>query len=366
MEPFVVPAVGEATRGRAVQRSHQGFHDIPPIQSESVRSSTSPSPGGRGRRGAPPEGGRLDVRRLALQAVAALQGVVEGLQRARRLARGTCRGGGAAAGGGGQAPRRGPARTLRAAGAQAQAEGGHPGTTALTSPTPLGRRSRASSPTALTAAAAATPARTTARSSTASSGTCTPAPLGPTPQDAMVHGKPATTAATAGARTAFEPRSATPCCANSIRPKSASATCGASTAPSTGPTPPPGRKQKPDARPQLGGPEATQLEEPPDHALGRSRGGCSPKVHLVCDRQGIVLAVRVTAGQTHATQGGAQVRNRAHRPRRAGRQRWPDQGAGDKGSSASCVRDWRQRRHLASVLPTPKKQPRQEDFDQAT
>jgi len=127
-----------------------------------------------------------------------------------------------------------------------------------------------------------------------------------------------------------------------------------------------GAEKNPEQPPQLGGPEGTQLEEPPDHALGRSRGGFSTKVHLVCDSHGIILAVWVTAGQTHETQGFEPVMNRAQRPRRAGRQRWPDQGAGDKGYSAAFVRDWLQRRHIDDVIPTPKNQERQEDFDKAT
>src|SRR5262245_8944259 len=246
-------------------------------------------------------------------------------------------------------------------------EGGHPCTTALTSPTPNGSASGASSPTATTTAAAATRGTTTGRSSTASSGTCTPAPPGRIRRAATAPGKPSTTASTAGAKTAPGPTSSTPCCSSWTKPASSSATCGASTAPSTGPTSrPPGRGKNPESPPQLGGPEAAQLQEPADHALGRSRGGFSTKVHLVCDSHGIVLAVGVTAGQTHETQGFEPVMDRAHRPRRAGRQRWPDQGAGDKGYSAACVRDWLRQRHIEDVIPTPKTQARQEDFDKAT
>ena len=40
-------------------------------------------------------------------------------------------------------------------------------------------------------------------------------------------------------------------------------------------------------------------QEPPDHALGRSRGGFSTKIHLICDRLGHPLHVHVTAGQVH-------------------------------------------------------------------
>lgn len=51
------------------------------------------------------------------------------------------------------------------------------------------------------------------------------------------------------------------------------------------------KKKIPDQWPRLDGPEALQLQEPADHALGRSRGGFGTKVHLVCDGHGIVLAI---------------------------------------------------------------------------
>jgi transposase len=76
--------------------------------------------------------------------------------------------------------------------------------------------------------------------------------------------------------------------------------------------------------------------------------------------------VWVTGGQTHQTQGFEQVMTRAQRPRRAGWPRWPDQGAGAKGYSAARSRRWLQRRHIEHVIPTPKNQARQEDFDKAT
>jgi transposase len=40
-------------------------------------------------------------------------------------------------------------------------------------------------------------------------------------------------------------------------------------------------------------------EEPADHALGRSRGGFSTKVHLLCDAHGHPLHFHLTAGQTN-------------------------------------------------------------------
>src|SRR5947209_7893467 len=179
-------------------------------------------------------------------------------------------------------------------------QGGPPCPTAITLPTPNGSALPASSPTATTTATAATPGRTTAASSTASSGTCTPALPGPTPLSATGPGRPSTTASTAGARTAPGPKSSTPCCGNSMRLASSSATCGASTAPSTVPTRPlPGRKKNPDPPPQLGGPKARQMQEPPDNALRRSRGGFGTKTHLVCYINGIVLDVWGTAGPSN-------------------------------------------------------------------
>jgi transposase len=40
-------------------------------------------------------------------------------------------------------------------------------------------------------------------------------------------------------------------------------------------------------------------EEPQDHALGRSRGGITSKIHILCDRWGHPLHFHLTAGQTH-------------------------------------------------------------------
>lgn len=40
-------------------------------------------------------------------------------------------------------------------------------------------------------------------------------------------------------------------------------------------------------------------EEPLDHALGRSRGGFSTKIHVLCDGNGLPLGFHLTPGQTH-------------------------------------------------------------------
>jgi transposase len=108
------------------------------------------------------------------------------------------------------------------------------------------------------------------------------------------------------------------------------------------------------------------MQEPADHALGRSRGGFGTKVHLVCDSRGTVLAVFVTAGQRHECKAFEPVMFRARRPRLAGRKRWPARVAGDKGYSYPEVRSWLWRHHIEDVIPTRKDQPREEAFAKRT
>src|SRR5439155_26846824 len=69
-------------------------------------------------------------------------------------------------------------------------QGGHPCPIAITLQTPNGSVLPTFSPTATTMAIGAIPGRTIAASSTASSGTCTPALLGPTPPRATAPGRP--------------------------------------------------------------------------------------------------------------------------------------------------------------------------------
>jgi transposase len=99
--------------------------------------------------------------------------------------------------------------------------------------------------------------------------------------------------------------------------------------------------------------------EPPDHALGRSRGGFSTKVHLVCDGHGFIVAVSVTAGQSHESRGFAATMAR----RLPHDRRWPHHLAGDKGYSYPGIRRWCRRRRIEPVIPTRKDQPRDAKFD---
>src|SRR3954451_23142757 len=134
--------------------------------------------------------------------------------------------------------------------------------------------------------------------------------------------------------------------------------------PSSAPAgPPPGRKKKPGLPPRLGGPEAMQVQEPQDHALGPSRRGFGTKAPLATAGHGIVLAVWVTPGQRHESQAFATVMARAKRPRRAGRRCWPRRVGADKGYSYPGIRVWLRRHHLGDVIPTRKNQVRDESFD---
>ena len=107
-----------------------------------------------------------------------------------------------------------------------------------------------------------------------------------------------------------------------------------------------------------------QMAEPPEHALGRSRGGFGTKVHLACDGRGTVLAVLVTAGQRHESTAFEAVMGRARRPRRRGRRRWPVKLAGDKGYGAPRIRRWLRRRRIGDVIASRKDEPRDEGFDE--
>jgi transposase len=245
-------------------------------------------------------------------------------------------------------------------------EGRYP-RTASVSPTPSGSGSPPPSPSATTTAGPAIPGTTIARWSTASSGTFIPAPRGPTPPSAMAPGRRSRTASTAGAGTGPGPGSSTRYCSDWTEPAASTATRGASMPPSAAPTSrPPERKENPGPPPRLGGPAAARVVEPPDHAPGRSRGGFRTQTHLVSDGQGIVLAVLVTAGQRHESKGFEPVMARARRPRQAGRPRWPEWEAGDKGYSYQPVRRWPRRHRIEPVIPTRKDQRRDEGFEKGT
>jgi len=102
------------------------------------------------------------------------------------------------------------------------------------------------------------------------------------------------------------------------------------------------------------------LGEPEDHALGRSRGGFTTKLHLVTDGTGLPLAVVLSTGQAHESQYVAEVLDAVHIPRRTpGRRRqWATAVAGDKGYSYPHSRAWLRTHHVRAVIPERRDQVR--------
>jgi transposase len=92
--------------------------------------------------------------------------------------------------------------------------------------------------------------------------------------------------------------------------------------------------------------------EPEDHALGRSRGGFSTKIHLLCDGQGHPLHVVVSPGQDHETTVVEEVLECASVPTADGQ--WdahPVHLAGDKAYDAQWIRDYLLTEEITPVIP---------------
>lgn len=92
--------------------------------------------------------------------------------------------------------------------------------------------------------------------------------------------------------------------------------------------------------------------EPPDHAIGRSRGGLTTKSHLVCDGRGRALAFVLTPGQAADTSmlvdtlGQIRVAGSAGRPGLR-----PDRVIADKGYPSRANRAWLRRHGIAATIP---------------
>ena len=94
-------------------------------------------------------------------------------------------------------------------------------------------------------------------------------------------------------------------------------------------------------------------DEPAHHALGRSRGGYGTKLHLLCDRQGIPLAVTLSPGQRHESVWFECTMDSVRIPRRRGRpRRRPHRLGADKGYSFPRIRRWLRQRGIGAVIPT--------------
>lgn len=99
-------------------------------------------------------------------------------------------------------------------------------------------------------------------------------------------------------------------------------------------------------------------QEPADHALGRSRGGLTTKIHLIVDGRGTPLGVALSAGERHESTCFVEVLEASRLPptRRRGRYR-PDRLAGDKAYNVEWIREWLWRRGIEPVIPRRTKTP---------
>ncbi|WTP16623.1 IS5 family transposase [Streptomyces sp. NBC_00191] len=98
--------------------------------------------------------------------------------------------------------------------------------------------------------------------------------------------------------------------------------------------------------------------EPEDHALGRSRGGLSTKVHLASDSRARPLSIHVTAGQAgdapafEAVMAGIRIpRSGLGRPRTR-----PAVVLADRAYSSRAIRGHLRRRGIRAVIPQPSDQ----------
>jgi transposase len=107
--------------------------------------------------------------------------------------------------------------------------------------------------------------------------------------------------------------------------------------------------------------------EPEGHALGRSRGGFGPKLHLIVDSRGLPLAASIAPGQAPESKHLEPVLEAVRLPRPGrGRPRCrPKALAGDEGDSDPRVRRYLRRRGIKAVIPSRQDQRRSRHFDKA-
>lgn len=94
--------------------------------------------------------------------------------------------------------------------------------------------------------------------------------------------------------------------------------------------------------------------EPHDHALGRSRGALSTKIHLAADSRCRPLCFVITPGQAGDAPAFEQVMAALRVPRQRGRPRVrPAMVLADKAYSSRAIRQHLRRRAIRTVIPQP-------------
>ncbi|WP_323451837.1 IS5 family transposase [Streptomyces yaizuensis] len=101
-------------------------------------------------------------------------------------------------------------------------------------------------------------------------------------------------------------------------------------------------------------PKGAPAGEPDDHALGRSRGGLTTKIHLASDSRCRPLAFVVTPGQAGDAPAFTQVMAAIRVARPKGRPRTrPAVVLADKAYSSRAIREHLRRRRIRAVIPQP-------------
>lgn len=112
-----------------------------------------------------------------------------------------------------------------------------------------------------------------------------------------------------------------------------------------------GARRKPDQQAEPPGGLGT---EPADHALGRSRGGLTTKLHLACEQGQKPLSILLTAGQRGDSPQFIPVLDRIRVPRPGGgrpRTR-PDRVLADKAYTSKANRDYLRQRGIKATIPS--------------
>ena len=78
------------------------------------------------------------------------------------------------------------------------------------------------------------------------------------------------------------------------------------------------------------------------HAIGRSRGGRTTKIHALSDQHGRPIALTLTTGQTHDLVGAEALLQRVATPKRL---------IADRAYDAKRLRDWLTERGCEPVIP---------------
>lgn len=94
--------------------------------------------------------------------------------------------------------------------------------------------------------------------------------------------------------------------------------------------------------------------EPPDHGIGRSRGGLSTKIHQLVDGDGLPLVTLISPGQAGDSPMFLPLMAQLRVGRDTGRPRTrPDAVRGDKAYSSRAIRAHLRSRGIKAVIPEP-------------